>query len=440
MCLLDAQAYSACRLTPKSRVLAAISGGADSTALLLELDRLWREGRIALVGAAHVNHGIRGGEAERDEDFVRRLCESLQVPYHVTAVDAPAYARRQGTSLEAAARELRYAFLRQVAARHGFDRIAVAHHREDQAETILQHAIRGCGLNGLTGMRQADGDLIRPLLGVSKAEILTWLAKRDQPFVTDSTNALPCAQRNRLRLRVLPELVRENPKAVEHLCRMAGFLGEDEAYLSEVAGQARAACGEDRSKLSQLPAPIRKRVLMALLAEQADRVSADAVERLDALLTAQSGTVIALRGEICAWTENERLCFGRPPNPVAYDLPLVQGRECQTPRGGLLVTRVTQAQLPAAPGEAYVDAGKLSGQLRVRTPGPGDIFSPFGLGGRKLLSDYLTDRKVPRFCRDIPLVCDEKGIVYVTGHTIDERVKITAETRDIFHFQYSIFH
>ena len=436
MPLLDTQAYESCALTSETHVLIAVSGGADSTALLLELVRLWREKKLCRVAVAHVNHGIRGEEALRDENFVRELCQDLCVPFFVICVDAPAHAKQHGKSLEHAARDLRYAFLEQIAAEQGFDCIAVAHHREDQAETILQHAIRGCGLSGMIGMKPIRGNLVRPLLRVCKAEILDYLSRLGQAYITDSTNAEPCAQRNRLRQRVLPELLRENAKAVEHLCRTAEFFSEDEAYLAELASKAQAECGQDCKKLSQLPVPIRKRVLMSLLTGQGCAVSTDKIVRLDDLLLAQSGTTIPLSDGYCAWTEYNRLIIGKKPTWLAFDLPLKIGEECQTGQGKLSLSRSSQAALPAAPNEAYVDADRLCGELRVRNPKPGDIFSPFGLGGRKLLSDYLTDRKVPRYERVLPLFCDGVGIVYVAGHTIDERLRITAETKEILHIKY----
>ncbi|MCL2696369.1 MAG: tRNA lysidine(34) synthetase TilS, partial [Clostridiales bacterium] len=346
MFLLDARAYAACGLTPETQVLAAVSGGSDSTALLLELHRLVREGKIKRVAGAHINHGIRDAEAQRDEAFVWRLCRRLEIENFTARVSVPAFAQRTGMSLEHAAREMRYKHLRQIKAERGFDCIAVAHHQSDQAETILQHAIRGCGLNGLVGMKTVSGDIVRPLLDVSKAEILAFLAEGNHPFLEDSTNMEPYAQRNRLRQRVIPELVRENPQAIEHLCRTASFLAEDEAYLTGLAKAARTECGENRKAIARLPKPVRKRVLMALLAERDVEVSADTVMRLDELLLARTGVRIPLSDGFCAWTENDNLRLGKLSELETYDLPLEIGQVCALKTGRLLVTKAAAAALP----------------------------------------------------------------------------------------------
>lgn len=178
-----------CGLHKNSAVLAAFSGGADSTALVLELARLSRQGELGAVYAAHYHHGIRGGEAERDLAFCRALCQRLGIPFLFERGDVPAAAREKGISVESAARELRYGFLRRAAARTGAEAVALGHHREDQAETVLMHLIRGSGLRGLGGMAPQSGLYVRPLLEAGKEDILAYLAERGESFCTDSTNA-----------------------------------------------------------------------------------------------------------------------------------------------------------------------------------------------------------------------------------------------------------
>ena len=190
-------------LPDNSRVLCAVSGGADSVALLALLRE---EGRGIRVACAHFHHGLRGAEADRDEAFVRDLCARWDLPFFVGRGDAAACARERGISVETAARELRYAFREETADAWGADLIATAHTAGDNAETLLLHLARGTGLTGLTGIPRRRGRIVRPLLDVSRAEIEAWLGERGIPHVEDSTNALDEAARNRLRHSAIPAL------------------------------------------------------------------------------------------------------------------------------------------------------------------------------------------------------------------------------------------
>ena len=201
-------------LRPDDLVLVALSGGADSTALLLIMKELGYE-----VKALHCNFHLRGEESNRDQAFVEELCKQNDVPLSVRHFDTEQYAKEQGISIEMAARDLRYDWFREELKALKASCIAVAHHRDDQAETILLNLLRGTGLRGLTGMRPKHDSIIRPLLCLSREEILEYLESKGQDFVTDSTNSERIAQRNRLRLDVIPLLRDINPAAVEHLCR-----------------------------------------------------------------------------------------------------------------------------------------------------------------------------------------------------------------------------
>ncbi|MBA4347974.1 MAG: tRNA lysidine(34) synthetase TilS, partial [Clostridiales bacterium] len=218
---------AACECSPTDEVLVALSGGADSTALLLSLHTLQNEGKIRGLFAAHLNHGIRGETAARDQRWCMALCERLGIPLATENADVPAFAKEHGQSLEQAAREVRYEFLERARESFGASVIATAHHRDDQAETVLMNLIRGSGAIGLCGMKPRNGNIIRPMLNISKEEILAFLAKADETYCEDETNAENAAVRNRIRNELLPMLETFNPAIAQSLCKTAELLAQD---------------------------------------------------------------------------------------------------------------------------------------------------------------------------------------------------------------------
>lgn len=432
--LMDEGALKACALHKESKVLAAFSGGADSTALLLELVRLKEEGKLKAVAAAHFHHGIRGEEAEEDLRFCRELCCRLSVPFFEERGDVPAFAKKKGLSLENAARILRYDFLRRVAKSWGADAIATGHHREDQSETLLLHLIRGSGLSGLCAMAYRREEIVRPLLKVSREEILSYLEGQKQPYRTDSTNLSDEADRNRIRHEVLPAMQMINPQAVAHITQTASLLREEEDFLEHLAQEAETRCQSSRSALSREPAVLQKRVLRRLLRRYTADYTGEDIDRLQSLLPGQSGREATLSGGIIFRAEGDALV--KAEAPLDYCLPLAVGCPADTPWGRILVEEVPQALIPCGRLEAYVNADALIGSLQVRPFGPGEGFTPLGMKGRKLFSDYFTDRKIPLSRRQSPIVFDEQGAVFAAGYTIDDRVRIEKGTKRIYHFQY----
>lgn len=253
------------------KVLCAVSGGLDSMCLLFMLDA-WCKEKGAELSAAHFNHQLRGEAADRDERFVRDVCEQWGIPLAVGRGDAAGYAKREGLSMEEAARKLRYAFLRQAAAERECGRLYTAHHADDNAETVLLNLIRGTGLAGLTGMDWQRDGLCRPLLGAAREELEAYAARWKIPHVEDETNAdRSAAARNLLRLQVMPLLKELNPRAVEHICGAARRLREADRSLEEdaAARTAHVEVQEGRVTLSmdalaQAPAAVRSRMLLRL--------------------------------------------------------------------------------------------------------------------------------------------------------------------------------
>ena len=225
-------------ICPGDGVVVGLSGGPDSVFLLYALHTL--QARLGFtLRAVHVHHGIRGAEADRDEAFSAELCAKLTVPFQAVHVAAPEYAAQHGLSLEEAARILRYEALETARQQMGTPSawIAVAHHLDDQAETVLHNLVRGAGLRGLAGMENRRNHVIRPLLSIKREDILKWLEQNNIPYVTDSTNADPHYTRNRIRSTVLPELRVINPEASAHIAHSAALLREADAYFHALAIQ-----------------------------------------------------------------------------------------------------------------------------------------------------------------------------------------------------------
>lgn len=436
--LITAEALSACGIGPSDTALVGLSGGADSVALLLALLDCVERGELAGVSAAHLHHGVRGEEAERDMAFCVLLCERLSVPILTRRADVPALAKRSGDSIETAGRLARYEFLEEARKHFAASCIAVAHHRDDQAETVLMHLLRGAGLSGLIGMKRRNGHVVRPLLDVSKRGVLDYLSERNQPFCLDSTNEEAGARRNSIRLTVLPAMESVYSGAAERIADCAQLLREDEEYLCAEAESLLAAAdlGDgrfDRKALAAASAPLSARALMKLLGSELCRADIDGVR---ALLTAQTGTEIALSGGRRAIVDAEALCVGFPQQKREFSVPFCADGETVFPGGRFMAGAVPAFTPPDAATEAYVDLDRLPAEAVVRTRRPGDRFFPLGGPGERLLSDCMTDRKLPRRRRDLPLLASGEQILWMPGYTVSNDVRVTGETRAILHIVY----
>ncbi len=424
-------------------VVVGVSGGADSIALLYMLLRLapqhgWR------VCAAHFNHGIRGVGAEEDELFVREFCEAHGVPLACETGDVSAYARANGMSIESAGRTLRYEFLERERVRFGCDVIAVAHHMDDNAESILLHLLRGSGLLGLTGIQPRRGNIIRPLINVRRSEIESYLDEEGIAFCTDETNLIPEGTRNRLRLDIIPYIEEYiNPAIVSTLCSTAQLLLKDEAHLNAEAGvaleAARRSGGFDRAYLDGIDQPIKTRAIRMALAEAGavtdiERVHVEAVCEL---LHGRTGARMTLPN-VEAWTSYELIKFGKPEKHEPFETELVIDGITHTPLGDFR-TELTEGSkgFYKSRSTAFLDYDRLTQPLVVRTRRDGDRFHPVNAPGRRKLKEYFIDRKVDRterYC--IPLIAMGEEVLFVTGFSSSETAKITDGTEHMLKIEY----
>ncbi len=462
-------------LEPGQRVVMAVSGGPDSMAMLHLLVELNRTDKLKWhVHVAHFNHQIRGSDADADADFVAAQAKALRLPFTIEREDIPSLAQQAKQSIEETARDRRYAFLERACLRAEAQAVAVAHHADDNAETVLHHILRGTGLRGLAGMPVmrpispgSEVRLIRPLLAFHRAELLAYLEAEKIPYRQDRSNVSDEHTRNRLRNRVFPLLRREfNPQVTDALLRLAEQAQWCEEYLEATAGRTFETLivnQSDRELVLNVDALLKRspiiqtelirRAIATLWArsscrgERLDRETGSLsfghlrdVVRLAA--ARESGRRLSLPGDMTVVRQYRRLVFSlttsRPRAEAAADVTVAcPGRTVLSFRGLEINTEILGFNYADWPeirkvkpsGQEWFDFGAVRPPLILRSPRPGERFRPLGAPGSKKLSDYFVDAKVPREQRDRALVlCDQSGPLWVIGHRIDERARIRRQT------------
>jgi len=427
-----------------SAVVAGVSGGPDSMALLQVLKELAPE-RHLRVTAAHLDHALRP-DSRSDHGFVVDQCSRLGVPLVSERVD---WAERGGiprANVEAAAREVRYEFLLRVAHEHGAIP-AVGHHADDRLETFLAQLLRGAGPRGLSlpRYRREDG-LIRPLLDVGRDEIRDFLAERRLPSREDPSNSDGSNLRSRLRADVVPILRRENPAVARTVGRTASILAEVDDLLESLAADARAdlvlreGAGElvlDGPRGRTYHAVVRATLLRsAVRAAGGDPagIGREMLDRISRAWGAGEVPTVELPGGVRVAPEGDhlRISGASVPSLVERELSVPGSVSLAGGQAHLTVVEAPPPREPAAasgPRVAWVDAERIEGRLRVRSRRPGDRYRPLGLDGSAKLQDLLVNRRIPRPWRDaLPVIEDGAGILWIPGFRVDDRSRITEET------------
>ena len=408
--------------TFRDKVLVALSGGADSVALL----------RVLLVlgyrcEAAHCNFHLRGAESDRDERFVRSLCGELGVMLHVTHFDTMSYAASHHVSIEMAAREMRYDWFEQIRQQREAQVIAVAHHRDDSVETFLLNLVRGAGINGLKGISPKNGRIVRPLLEADRQDILEYLHHLNQEYVTDSTNLQDEYMRNKIRLNILPMLCELNPSVSESIARTAERLTDASLiYNKEIeAGKQRVMEQENRIDIPCLMAELAPATLLFEILHPLGFNSVQ-VKEVFRSLSAQSGKrFVSAEWEVL----RDRTELIIQPRKHKREEEASEN----VPQLVIETLEVTpDFVIPRDKDTACLDADKLVQPLTVRKWQKGDKFVPFGMKGKKNISDYLTDRKFSLFRKENQyVVCSGEKIVWLIGERIDNRFRIGENTKEV---------
>lgn len=456
-------------------VLVGVSGGADSVCLLRLLADLQKEMGFFLE-AVHVEHGIRGIESENDAAFVVRLCEELEIPLQLFFVDAVAYAKEQKLGLEEAARILRYDAYAQVAEKTLSSRVkvALAHHADDNAETVLFQMIRGSGIDGMSGMRpkrelMPGVEVVRPLLAVTRREIEAYLQKEGQAYCVDSTNTDTSYSRNKIRCHILPMLEEVNAQAVTHINQSAMLLRELGGYLSGHVDElaARALAEQEAGllirgeELAQLPEILKKEVLHLAIGKAAGSgkdIGMDHVESLADLLELQVGRCISLPYQLRGRRVYEGILlekieeaesreveetFWLELSEQELDSRLQQDVVSVEVPGGVMSFSLEEcsgenAEISKNTYTKCFDYDKIKGSFQIRTRQAGDYLIVDSDGHRKRLKEYFINEKIPSDKRDEMLLLTQADkVLWVIGGRISADTKVDGNTRRILKVQIS---
>ena len=443
----------------KDNILIGLSGGPDSMALLFVLLEIKQDIDFNIF-VAHVNHGVRGKEALEDERFVEEVAKKLNLPYFSKRVNMNEYAKENKMSSEEAGRELRYKFFREVLSKIGGGKIAVAHNKNDQAETLLMRFFRGTGLEGLKGMEYKKEDIIRPLLGIERREIENYLKERNIDYRIDKTNLEPIYGRNKIRLNFIPYIEENyNPNIIDTLWRMSEVIALDNDFIESqckqiydnvVKGRANNSIILDGNIFINQHKSIQHRIIRNCLLEINGDLQGFTYKHISDVVSLfwerRTGKTIHLTNNIVAKTSYDDFIIAKKDEDsfedFIYQLKLNDYTYVDELGLGFYtkvepISRVDRARLTDKKEiVAYFDYDKVIGNLYVRNRRNGDKFRPFGMKGNKKIKDYFIDEKIPKDKRDkIPLIVDDENIVWVVGYRTSEEYKITKNTKNVVTIQ-----
>jgi len=394
---------------PMGKVLVALSGGADSVCLLLALKELDID-----VCAFHFNHCIRGEEADRDQMFCQTLCEKENIPFSASKADVPAYAVNNSLGLEEAARKLRYQALEEEAIRVCADYIATAHNADDNAETVIFNLVRGCSADGLAGIPEMRGRIIRPLLNSTRNEIEEYLGNIGASYVVDSTNLSDDYTRNRIRHLVMPVLREINPSVSVSISRMCDSLKKDKKYFTDVLENSR------KTPPSQLPLSLLTRQIASrYLNETGGSLESVHINEIAEFVKNGACVTLDLPGKNCVYISHGEYFFDKREDIKPYNTKINLGlTEIPEINAKFFYGKQNVYKLSTS---VAVNCDKIVGDLYARPRNPGDKIKVFGVS--KDVRKELINKKIP-LCvrRRLPVICDMEGIVYVPYIGADDRV------------------
>ena len=424
------------------RVLAGVSGGPDSIALLHLLDSC-RERYGFELFVVHVNHRLRP-EADGEAQYVQQFCEQKQIPFQLFAEDVADYAKQYGMSLAPAGQEVRHTCFRKAAEAWNITKLALGHHGDDRAESVLLHLVQGCGLDGLTAMPPKDGWLIRPFAFVQKKDLVQYCEQYSLQYFTDATNLEPGCLRNQIRLEVLPQLKAYNPQITESLLRLQESCGADADYLEQYTETLWHQYGSREAEQAVFPADVlreqhiamQRRILRCMYRQvrgSEQNLSFGQTEQMRQIAMTNDGSQeLHLADGLLFVREYNWLCVTRKLEKTSdYQYLWHTEQELFVPESECVFK--AELDLTAEPVGAEVldvDYNRLSLPLTIRNRKPGDVLKmPFG---RKKLKDFFIDKKIPASRRDrIPVVLSGSEIIWIPGYYKADCVRINDETEQI---------
>jgi tRNA(Ile)-lysidine synthase len=438
-------------IIPGEKIVVAVSGGIDSVALFEMLCRLRTEQALHIV-AAHIHHGLRGLDADKDSAFVEKLGENINIPvYTYKPENLKERAQREHRSIQDMARDVRYTYLQALCDRIDYNLIATGHNADDNAETVFFNLLRGSGLEGLAGIPPRRENIIRPLLFADRKEILAYCQSRGIKYREDRSNSSSEYTRNVIRNEVFPllrEKVRTNVTAT--LNRTAELSSMAHVYFEDRADNfIRENCSREYDIEMVLPAAPFQRtarisryyiVRKILSGMTVPPVPLDKIKAIVSLMDAQSGAKIPVANGFIAVKETDCIRFTRETGSAYVRLEAEPGREISTPYFRFKFCNVPRDTIYFSLNGniEFIDAGKVNGPVTVRSWSPGDVFIPLGMRGEKKLSDFFIDEKVPTTRRQrIPVVETDGMIIWICGYRLDDRFKITGDTKEVYKLEFS---
>ena len=446
-------------------VLVAVSGGADSVALVHILLELAPKYSLRM-GIAHLNHCLREKESDRDEAFVASLAKQLELPFYIGREDVLRYQKRHRLSLEDAARQVRYRFYDSIAAEYGYGKIALGHHGDDNAELVLMNLLRGSGPLGLSGIAPVrDNKIVRPLINLRRSEIMDYVAVKKLDYVTDSSNWDLKFHRNKIRARLIPQLKSGyNPKLIDSLNRLTAIVGAEEAWIEDlihpiyekaIVFKEKNKLGLSIAELNQQPVAVRRRLIRkAILWVQGNlrRMTFAHVESAcqlaqigptyglldlpDRIGIRRDNNVLTIFKEDLSRRCPDRASFLSQTHPYEYQLSAPGKIFIEEAEVQISFSEIPIAQLPDLDRSghqiAFFDMDQIRFPLVIRNVRPGDRFSPLGLSGNQKLKKFFIDHKISRPERaKCPIVLSQHRIIWVVGHRLDNFAKLGPQTRRI---------
>lgn len=444
-------------INKNENIVIGVSGGPDSMALLYVLLDI-KDKLDFNIHIAHINHGVRGDAATRDQLFVGKIAMGLGLPYYTKNVNMIEYGKEKGISAEEAGRELRYGFFREILESCGGGKIAVAHNMNDQAETLIMRFVRGTGIDGLKGMEFIVGDIIRPILSISRKEIEAYIEDNKIETVLDKTNLMPIYTRNKVRLELIPYLEENfNPNIINTLWRTSRISATDSNFLEKYSKERynKIVKSEDKNsiildgmKFAKEDKSIQQRIIRnAILKINKSLQGISEVQIssvLNLFLADETGKECHLSNDIVAKTSYEDFIIERNKTEeekdylydieskgitnlenlgYSFDIKVIQREELKT--------------IDKSKNVKYFDFDMVKGKLRVRNRKNGDKIMPFGMKGTKKIKDYFIDEKISKELRNkIPLIVDDQNILWVVGYRTNEMYKITTDTKMVLVIKY----
>jgi len=434
-----------------STLVLAVSGGIDSMVMMHLFHALSESWSMAL-SVIHVNHHLRGEESDGDERFVMEASASLNLPFRSIQLDVSSYQARHKLSKQEAARELRYQAFETARVDAGADALATAHHADDNAETVLMNALRGAGIRGLSGipLRRERGSVIRPLLWATRQEISDHATERGIPYREDSSNLSMEYTRNALRRLILPGLeTLSHSNIVNSLNRVSTIMRSlQERLESELRDRMPSIVTHEGNRMRvalgaflREPLYLQEEMMLEIFRNLGIEASTRKVRSCLDLCTRSAGRYVQLSSRWCLYRDRDMLVFGEPLEKKTFEVPVEVGKEYSFSRfrfGSEEIGIIPDVSDHAGTIE-YIDADRLGSRLLLRAWKRGDWFQPLGMGRRKKLSDFFTNEKVSLLEKQsVPILESDGSIVWVCGLRLDQRFRITANTKHVVKLEYSL--